>query len=133
MGKQSVVTVYDPQKGIEPCIIHLGIIRHFLYCYSNSINTCSPPRSSTHNTRIERMWVEVGSQFVRCWRAFFYQLECLHCLEHDNVNHLWLLHYLLLSMINDDCKAFQEEWNAHPISGEGHDQSPNVQYFSLLH
>jgi hypothetical protein len=21
---------------------------------------------------------------------------------------------------------FQEEWNAHPISGEGHDQSPNV-------
>ena len=72
------------------------------------------------------MWVEVGSQFVRRWRAFFYRLERLHHLERDNANHLWLLHYLFLSMINDDCKTFQEEWNAHPILGEGHDQSPNV-------
>ncbi|KAJ7202108.1 hypothetical protein GGX14DRAFT_370642 [Mycena pura] len=40
--------------------------------------------SSTHNTRIERLWVEVGSQFARSW-----------------------------------------QWNCHPISGEGHDQSPN--------
>ncbi|KAG1848385.1 hypothetical protein C8R48DRAFT_610934 [Suillus tomentosus] len=41
--------------------------------------------SSTHNSRIERSWVEVGTQFARMW----------------------------------------PEWNAHPISGEGHDQSPN--------
>jgi ABC-type Fe3+ transport system permease subunit len=26
---------------------------------------------STHNTRIERLWVEVGTQFARAWRAFF--------------------------------------------------------------
>jgi hypothetical protein len=28
--------------------------------------------SSTFNTRIERLWVEVGSQFARRWRAFFF-------------------------------------------------------------
>ncbi|KIM52119.1 hypothetical protein SCLCIDRAFT_39426, partial [Scleroderma citrinum Foug A] len=41
---------------------------------------------STHNTRIECIWVEVGGRF-----AF---LSC-------------------------------DEWNAHPISGEGHNLSPN--------
>ncbi|KAJ7221835.1 hypothetical protein B0H12DRAFT_976253, partial [Mycena haematopus] len=51
--------------------------------------------SSTHNTRIEQLWVEVGSQFARRWH----------------------------------CATFQEEWNAHPISGEGHDQSPNDMFF----
>jgi len=81
---------------------------------------------STHNTRIERLWVEVGSQFARQWRAFFFRLERLHRLDRSNPMHLWLLHYLFLDIINDDCKAFQAEWNAHPISGEGHDRSPDV-------
>ncbi|KAJ7092825.1 hypothetical protein B0H15DRAFT_776999, partial [Mycena belliarum] len=81
--------------------------------------------SSTHNTRIERLWVEVGSQFARRWRAFFYRLEALHQLDRTNPNHLWLLHRLFLDMINEDCAVFQAEWNTHPISGEGHDQSPN--------
>ncbi|KAF8054959.1 hypothetical protein FPV67DRAFT_1391983, partial [Lyophyllum atratum] len=45
--------------------------------------------SSTYNTRIERLWVEVGRH------------------------------------INQDCEIFQSTWNAKPISGEGHDQSPN--------
>jgi hypothetical protein len=32
---------------------------------------------STRNTRIERIWSEVGSQFARAWRAFFLRLERL--------------------------------------------------------
>ncbi|KIO01839.1 hypothetical protein M404DRAFT_149003 [Pisolithus tinctorius Marx 270] len=35
--------------------------------------------SSTRNCRIERLWVEVGSQFARRWRAFFARLECWNC------------------------------------------------------
>ncbi|KAJ7454504.1 hypothetical protein FB451DRAFT_1144467 [Mycena latifolia] len=81
--------------------------------------------SSTHNTWIERLWVEVGSQFARRWRAFFYRLEALHKLDRTNANHLWLIHRLFLDMINQDCAEFQAEWNAHPISGVAHDQSPD--------
>ncbi|CAK5266042.1 unnamed protein product [Mycena citricolor] len=81
--------------------------------------------SSTHNTRIERLWVEVGSQFVRRWRAFFYRLEALHSLDRKDKRHLWLLHHLFLDQINADCENFCQEWNCHPISGEGHDQTPN--------
>ncbi|KAJ7165971.1 hypothetical protein C8R46DRAFT_997065 [Mycena filopes] len=85
--------------------------------------------SSTHNTRIERLWVEVGSQFARRWRAFFYRLEALHGLDRSNPHHLWLLHLLFLDLINDDCDDFRAEWNCHPISGEGHSQSPNDMCF----
>ncbi|EPQ57571.1 hypothetical protein GLOTRDRAFT_127924 [Gloeophyllum trabeum ATCC 11539] len=52
------------------------------------------------------------------------RLERLHQLDHSDPTHLWLLHILFLDSIRDDCRAFQEEWNHHPISGEGHDQTP---------
>ena len=78
------------------------------------------------NTHIERLWVEVGKQFVRQWHAFFTQLERCHLLERRNPHHRWLLHYLFLNMINEDCQKFCEEWNSHPISGVGGGWSPNV-------
>ncbi|KAJ6593136.1 hypothetical protein B0H19DRAFT_1204903 [Mycena capillaripes] len=80
--------------------------------------------SSTNNTRMEWLWVEVSLQFARRWRAFFYRLEALHGLDRSNPHHLWLLHFLFLDLNNEDCANFCAEWNCHPISGEGHDQSP---------
>ncbi|KAI6138991.1 hypothetical protein BKA82DRAFT_3989134, partial [Pisolithus tinctorius] len=70
------------------------------------------------------------------WRAFFLCLERLHHLDRSDPNHLWLLHHLFLDEINADCTIFCEEWNAHPIAGEGHDQSPNVSFttgMSMVH
>jgi hypothetical protein len=81
---------------------------------------------STRNTRIERLWVEVGKHFARRWRAFFTRLEKHHDLDSRNPAHLWLLQLLFLKDINSDCDEFIQDWNAHPISGEGHDKSPNV-------
>ncbi|KAJ6548998.1 hypothetical protein B0H19DRAFT_1300161 [Mycena capillaripes] len=80
--------------------------------------------SSTRNTRMERQWVEVGTQFARPWRGFFLRLERLHGLDPNNSHHLWLLHYLFLDEINKDCDDFRNYWNHHPISGKGHDQTP---------
>ncbi len=80
---------------------------------------------SVFNTRIERLWVEVGQRFVRQWHAFFLCLERCHLLERNNSSHCWLLHHLFLELINEDCQKFCNEWNSHPISSaEGH--SPNV-------
>ncbi|KAJ6595295.1 hypothetical protein B0H10DRAFT_2329373 [Mycena sp. CBHHK59/15] len=73
--------------------------------------------SSTRNTRIERLWVEVGTQFARRWRGFFTRLEQLHGLDHTSPHHLWLLHHLFLDDINFDCQEFQAEWNLHPLGG----------------
>ncbi|KAL1725615.1 hypothetical protein EV714DRAFT_220951, partial [Schizophyllum commune] len=80
--------------------------------------------SSTRNTRIERLWVEVGRDFARAWRAFFFRLEAQHQLRRDDPRHLWLLHYLFLGLIDADCRAFQANHNNKPISGAGHDQTP---------
>ncbi|KAL0946060.1 hypothetical protein HGRIS_012333 [Hohenbuehelia grisea] len=83
--------------------------------------------TSTHNTRIERLWVEVGRQFVRAWRAFFTRLGRLHLLDTKKLHHLWLLHTLFLHKINHDCRKFQRDWNAHPISGpKTRNRSPNT-------
>jgi len=72
------------------------------------------------------MWVDLGTHFVRQWRAFFYRLERQHGLDMENSSHVWLLHHIFLPMINADCVAFEERWNSHPISGEGHDRTPSV-------
>ena len=88
---------------------------------------------SVFNTRIERLWVEVGRRFVRQWRAFFIRLERCHLLERNNPHHRWLLHHLFLESINEDCQKFRDEWNAHPISGAGGGRSPNVSYLIIDH
>ncbi|TFK60363.1 hypothetical protein BDN72DRAFT_736080, partial [Pluteus cervinus] len=75
--------------------------------------------SSTRNTRIERLWVEVGSQFARYWRAFFLRLERCHQLDRKKPHHLWLIHVLFLDEINQDCEEFELNWNNHPLSGKG--------------
>ncbi|KAN0082914.1 hypothetical protein V8E55_008709 [Tylopilus felleus] len=65
-----------------------------------------------------------GINFVRHWKAFFICLEDIHKLNVGNPHHLWLLHYLFLRQLNDDCQQFQHDWNHHPISKRGHNQSP---------
>ncbi|KAG9076855.1 hypothetical protein FS749_011321, partial [Ceratobasidium sp. UAMH 11750] len=82
--------------------------------------------SSTNNQRIERLWVDVGAQILRLWRAFFTRLEGMHCLQVESPKHLWLLHELFLEEINNDCDQFQSEWNHHSVSGpKTQDQTPS--------
>ncbi|KAG9095916.1 hypothetical protein FS749_009477 [Ceratobasidium sp. UAMH 11750] len=80
---------------------------------------------STHNQRIERLWLDVGKQFGRPWKAFLLRLEELHCLDQSNAHHLWLLHLLFIDGLNSDVTSFISRWNAHGISGPNtHGQSP---------
>ena len=52
--------------------------------------------SSTHNTQIERLWVEVGMQFTCSWHAFFFHLERLHHL--DRTTHPSSGRYIIYSL-----------------------------------
>lgn len=83
--------------------------------------------SSTQNTRIERLWVEVGTQFARRWKVFFLRLEADYHLDRNNTSHIWLLHTLFLDDINVDCERFCKNWNSHGVSGKGtRHRSPEV-------
>ncbi|KAF8426138.1 hypothetical protein L210DRAFT_785760, partial [Boletus edulis BED1] len=69
------------------------------------------------NSRIGRLWPEVGSQFGHRWKAFFSRLERLHSLGIEKSAHTWLLRTLFMDAISEDCEKFQAEWNLRPISG----------------
>ena len=58
-------------------------------------------------------------------RHFFHSLNSIF-LDHNNPHHLWLILCLFLEDINNDCHSFQEDWNAHPISGCPKSRSPNI-------
>ena len=82
--------------------------------------------SSTHNTRIERIWGEVGSQLAHRWKGFFQRLGHQYYLNQKNPHHLWLLSNLYLQDIQADCSAFTEQYNHHGIRGKGKGQTPEV-------
>ncbi|KAG8937608.1 hypothetical protein FRC03_008017 [Tulasnella sp. 419] len=74
-------------------------------------------RDSKRNTRIERLWVEVGVQVLRAWKAFFHRLEHLYRLDPESPDHLWLLHELFLKEINEDIQEFVDNWNQKGVTG----------------
>ncbi|KAG8941496.1 hypothetical protein FRC03_004468 [Tulasnella sp. 419] len=74
---------------------------------------------SIHNVRIERLWVDVTTQFGSKWANFFENLEISHGLNVHNPNHVWLLHYLFLQDINSEADFFAGTWNNHKIQMKG--------------
>lgn len=80
---------------------------------------------SVHNVRIERLWVDLTVSLGAKWAEFFEFLEVQSGLDHNNDNHIWLLHYLYLEDINEELKFFVRTWNHHPIQIRGQrDRSP---------
>jgi hypothetical protein len=57
------------------CLIYVGLVSVNLLINMQATQLMESNISSTHNTRIERLWVEVGTQFAQRWRGFFSQLE----------------------------------------------------------
>jgi hypothetical protein len=55
------------------------------------------------------------------------RLEREYHLDASNPSHIWLLHHLFLEDLNNDCDAFQENWNSKGVSGRiTQHRSPNV-------
>lgn len=78
-----------------------------------------------HNVRIERLWVDVTVQVGAFWAEIFIQLELTHGLDINNVYHIWLLHHLFLSIINEQLAFFADSWNQHRIQiRDGPNRSP---------
>ncbi|KAG6806455.1 hypothetical protein H0H92_011282, partial [Tricholoma furcatifolium] len=80
---------------------------------------------SVHNVRIERLWVDVTAQVGSTWADIFTTLELQHGLDINNVHHIWLLHHLFLSTINQQLEFFVQSWNQHRIQiRNGPNRSP---------
>ena len=69
--------------------------------------------SSTHNQRVERMWVDVHRSVTRLFYSLFYFLEQHGLLDPLNELHIFALHYIFIPRINRALEAFQNGWNHH--------------------
>ena len=76
--------------------------------------------SSTHNQRIERLWVDMHRSVTLLYYHLFYFLEQHGLLDALNEVHLFALHYVYMPRINQALKAFQEGWNHHGIRTANH-------------
>lgn len=75
--------------------------------------------------QIECLWVNVTVQVGAAWADHFVLLELQHGLDINNVNHIWLLHFLFLPTINQQLTFFAESWNCHRIQiRNGPNRSP---------
>ncbi|KAJ7181273.1 hypothetical protein C8R46DRAFT_986417 [Mycena filopes] len=80
---------------------------------------------SVHNVRIERLWVDVTIQVGAAWSERFTVFEIRYGLDINNINHIWLLHFLFLATINSQLAFFAQSWNQHRIQiRRGPNRSP---------
>ena len=69
--------------------------------------------------------MDVTAQVGAAWSEFFTTLELQHDLNINNMHHIWLLHHLFLSLINQQLQFFVEAWNQHRIQiRNGPNRSP---------
>ena len=80
--------------------------------------------SSTHNQRIERLWVDVYLAVTQIYQSLFMSLEQCGQLNVTNVLDLYSLYFVYLPSINNHFTNYINVWNAHPLSSE-HNKSPN--------
>ena len=76
--------------------------------------------SSTHNQRIERLWVDMHRSVTSLYYRLFYFHEQSDLLDALNEMHFFALHYVYIPRINQALKVFQEGWNHHGIRTASH-------------
>lgn len=79
--------------------------------------------SSMHNQRIERLWRDMHQCVTVPFYKLFYILEHNDVLDPLNDEHLFALHYVFLSHIDQALQYFKHGWNSHPIR-TAHNNSP---------
>ena len=73
--------------------------------------------------------------YISKWANLFTDLERDHGLDVESDNHIWLLHYLYLGLINEDALKWGATWNQHPMrlpNGQSGGRSPINQYIMGL-
>lgn len=74
--------------------------------------------SSVHNSRIERLWRDTNRCVSLYFARLFSYMEMLNILDPLNEIHIFCLHFVFLSRINNHLSSFKDTFNQHPLSTE---------------
>ncbi|KAK4688041.1 hypothetical protein P7C73_g2070, partial [Tremellales sp. Uapishka_1] len=75
--------------------------------------------TSTHNQRIERLWVDLQRWCTDSYRLIFDFLEEKGRLDVDHPVQMWCLHFCYIPMLNHSLVWFTQRWNKHKVRTEG--------------
>ena len=89
--------------------------------------------SSTHNERIERLWRDVHRSVTSNFADAFRSLEREKMLDPLNEVNLFCLHYVYMPRICEALTEFQQCWNNHKLSTEGHKTPLQLFYEGLTY
>ncbi|KAF5278917.1 hypothetical protein FQR65_LT15492 [Abscondita terminalis] len=73
----------------------------------------------THNQRVERLWRDIHHQVISTFYKEFTTLEKEGNLDIENNNHMFVLQFMYLDVINIRLNTFLEAWNRHRIRTMG--------------
>ncbi|XP_048586325.1 uncharacterized protein LOC125568343 [Nematostella vectensis] len=74
---------------------------------------------SVRNTRIERLWRDVGMSVISLFSSLFYFMELHLLLDSDSDIHMYALHYVFLPRVQRHLDLFRERFMDHAISTAG--------------
>ena len=97
---------------------NIKVWEHMITTYNDASRVITG--SSTHNERIERLWRDVHRSVTVCYADTFGELEREGILDPLKEIDLYCLHYVYMPRICKSLSQFQETWNNHTLSTEGH-------------
>lgn len=79
--------------------------------------------TSTHNQRIERLWVDVFKDVSNVYHNLFTTMERQQILDIDDDIHMFALHTVYVPLIQTKLDQFRAQYNCHGLSTE-HGRTP---------
>ena len=70
---------------------------------------------SVHNQRIERLWRDVNRSATKSWKQLFAAMNECHGLNNNDPVHIYALHVVFMSEIQETLDTWVEHWNGHKI------------------
>ncbi|KAF8350840.1 hypothetical protein F5887DRAFT_875918 [Amanita rubescens] len=86
---------------------------------------------SVHNTRSERLWVDLVTDLSDKWRRFFQDLETHHGMNAEDGYHTWLLQHLFLDELNRELQEWVQSWNHHKMQLKGQLNQLPIEMFMM--
>lgn len=84
-----------------------------------------------HNTRSERLWVDLVNDLSDKWKKFFQDLETHHGMNAEDGDHIWLLHHLFLEELNCELQEWAKGWNHHKMQLKGEANKSPMEMFLI--